>query len=140
MTKSFEQVGVSSKQVTKLFERVSVSSERVTKSFKRVGVSSERVTKSFKRVGVSSERVTKSFKRMQIFLKWFTNGCNGNPAQKRKVVRVRFPMHGHIFCHASSHFAPDAFGMQLFRTLYMYLNGQQGINLIISYYMYYLKL
>ena len=77
--------------MTKSFERVSVSSERVTKSFERVGVSSERVTKSFEQVGVSSDRVTKLFERMQ----WFTNGCKWNPAQKRKVVRVRFPMHGH---------------------------------------------
>ena len=69
----------------------------MTKSFERVGVSSERVTKSFKRVGVSSERVTKSFERMQIFFERFTNGCKWNPAQKRKVVRVRFPVHGHIY-------------------------------------------
>ena len=28
------------------------------------------------------------------FFKWFTNGCKRNPAQKRKVVRVCFPVHG----------------------------------------------
>ena len=69
----------------------------MTKSFKRVGVSSERVIKSFERVGVSSERVTKSFEWMQIFFERFTNSSKRNPAQKRKVVRVRFPVHGHIF-------------------------------------------
>ena len=95
MTKSFEWVGVSSKRVTKSFERVSVSSERVNELFERVGVSSKRVTKSFERVGVSSERVTKSFERMQIFFERFRNGCKQNPAQKRKVVKVRFPLHGH---------------------------------------------
>ena len=83
--------------MTKSFEGVGVSSERVTKSVERVGVSSERVTKSFERVGVSCERVTKSFERMQIFFERFTNGCKRNPAQKRKVVIVRFPVHGH-FC------------------------------------------
>ena len=31
------------------------------------------------------------------FFEWFTNGCKRNPAQKQKVVRVRFPMHGHIY-------------------------------------------
>ena len=29
------------------------------------------------------------------FFERFTNGCKWNPAQKRKVVRVRFPVHGH---------------------------------------------
>ena len=96
MAKSFERVDVSSERVTKSFERVGVSSKRVTKSFERVGVSSKRVTKSFERVSVSSERVTKSFERMQIFFERFTNGCKRNPAQKRKVVKVRFPVHGHV--------------------------------------------
>ena len=96
VVKSFEQVSVLSERIVKLFERVGVSSERLTKSFKQVSVSSEWVTKSFERVGVSSERVTKSFERMQIFFEQFTNGCKRNPAQKQKVVRVRFPMHGHI--------------------------------------------
>ena len=82
--------------MTKSFERVSVSSKRVNKLFERVGVSSKRVTKSFERVGVSSERVTKSFEQMQIFFERFTNGCKRNPAQKRKVVKVHFPVHGHI--------------------------------------------
>ena len=54
------------------------------------------MTKLFERVGVLSERVTKPFKRMQIFFEWFTNGCKRNPAQKRKVVKVHFPVHGHI--------------------------------------------
>ena len=67
------------------------------KSFEQVSVLSERVTKSFERVGVSSKQVTKSFERMQIFFERFTNGCKRNPAQKWKVVRVRFPVHGHIF-------------------------------------------
>ena len=67
----------------------------MTKSFEQVGVSSKRVTKLFERIGVSSERVTKSFERMQIFFKRFTNGCKRNPAQKRKVVKVRFLVHGH---------------------------------------------
>ena len=83
--------------MTKSFEQVSVSSERVNKLFERVGVSNKRVTKSFERVGVSSERVTKSFEWMQIFSERFTNNCKWNPAQKRKVVKVRFPMHGHIY-------------------------------------------
>ena len=96
IVKSFERVGVSSEQVTKSFEQVSVSSEWVTKSFERVGVSSERVTKSFKQGGVSSEWVTKPFERMQIFFEQFTNGCKRNPVQKWKVVRVCFPVHGHI--------------------------------------------
>ena len=74
-----------------LLKLPSVSSERVNKSFERVGVSIERVTKSFEWVGVSSERVNTLFKRMQIFFERFTNGCKQNPAQKRKVVRVRFP-------------------------------------------------
>ena len=69
----------------------------MNKSFERVGVSIEQVTKSFERVGVSSEQVTKSFDWMQIFFEWFTNGCKQNPAQKRKVVGVRFPVHGHNF-------------------------------------------
>ena len=69
----------------------------MNKSFERVGVSSKRVTKSFERVGVSSEQVIKSFERMQIFFERFTNGCKRNPAQKWKVVKVRFPVHGHIF-------------------------------------------
>ena len=85
--------------MTKSFERVSVLSEQVTKAFEQVGVSSERVTKSFKRVGVSSERVTKLFEQMQLFFEQFTNGCKRNPAQKRKVVRVPFPMHGHNYLH-----------------------------------------
>ena len=53
------------------------------------------MTKSFERVGVSSKRVTKSFEQMQVFFERFTNGCKRNPAQKRKVVKVRFPVHGH---------------------------------------------
>ena len=54
-------------------------------------VSSEQVNKSFERVGVSIEWVNKLFERMQIFFERFTNNCKRNPAQKRKVVRVRFP-------------------------------------------------
>ena len=69
----------------------------MNKLFERVGVSSKRVTKSLERVGVSSERVTKSFERMQIFFERFTNDCKRNPAQKRKVVKVRFPVHGHKY-------------------------------------------
>ena len=83
--------------MTKLFEQVGVLSKRVTKLFERVSVSNERVNKSFEQVGVSSERVTKSFERMQIFFEWFTNGCKWNPAQKRKVIKVRFPVHSHTY-------------------------------------------
>ena len=75
--------------MTKSFERVSVLSERVNKLFEGVGV-------SIKQVGVSSERVTKSFERMQIFFERFTNGGKRNPAQKQKVVKAHFPVHGHI--------------------------------------------
>ena len=74
-----------------VIRQVSVSSERVNKLFERVGVSSNRVNKLFERVGVSSEWVTKSFEQMQIFFKQFTNGCKRNSAQKRKVIKVRFP-------------------------------------------------
>ena len=62
------------------------------------------MTKSFEWVGVLSERVTKSFERMQIFFEWFTNGCERNPAQKRKVVKVRFPVHGHIYMYGLNFF------------------------------------
>ena len=71
----------------------------MNKSFERVGVSIERVTKSFERVGVSSKWVTKSFEWMQIFFEWFTNGCKRNPGQKWKVVKVRFPVHGHMYVY-----------------------------------------
>ena len=97
VVKSFERVSVLSERVVKSFERVGVSSERVTKSFERVSVLSEWVTKSFERVGVSSERVTMLFERMQSFFEQFTNGCKQNPVQKRKVIRLCFPMHGHSY-------------------------------------------
>ena len=64
----------------------------------QVGVSCKWVTKSFERVAVSSEQLTKLFERMQIFLNGLQTVVNGILLeQKRKVVRVRFPMHGHIF-------------------------------------------
>ena len=54
------------------------------------------MAKSFERVSVSSERVAKTFERMQIIFERFINGCKRNPAKKRKVVKVCFPVHGHI--------------------------------------------
>ena len=77
--------------MTKSFDQVSVSSERVTKLFKRVGVLSEWVTKSFERVGVLSEWVTKLFEWMQIFSKGLQMVVNGILLKNGQLLEYVFP-------------------------------------------------